>query len=139
MSVSDSHNLAMEFAERALMARIQGLTEESLRLSKVALDNELNAISKLEAEGRTEPTYSVLHRSAGTLALDCNKPERAREIVNKALASGPHPEIADELHELLHRITLILLPKSQPVCRTHRDVRRNSNSKARIRTLMEVA
>ena len=105
MSVSDSHNKAMEFAEYAFMARVQGNTEESIKLFEKALENELKAISKLEeTEGRIEPTYSVLHRSAGTLALDCNQSQKAEEIVKKALNQGPPQEIADELHELLYRI-----------------------------------
>ena len=104
MSVSDSHNKAMDFAERAFMAQIRGHKEDSIKFFKKALENELVAISKLEAEGRIEPTYSVLHRSAGTLALDCNQPQKAREIVTKALGQDPHPEIADELQELLCRI-----------------------------------
>lgn len=139
MSVGDSHRKAMDFAERALLARIQGRTDDSIRLSKTALDNELEAISKLEAEGRSEPTYSVLHRSAGTLALDCNDLHRAREIVTKALSQEPHPDIAGELHELLHRTTLMLLRRFPRVGRTHRDIWMNSKSSARIRTLREVA
>lgn len=108
MSVSDSHNKAMEFAERALMARVQGNTEESTKLFEKALENELEAIRKLEAEGPIEPTYSVLHRSAGTLALDCNQPQEAEEIVKKVITQDPPQEIADELHELRHQISLFL-------------------------------
>ena len=136
MSVGDSHNKAMEFAERALMARIRGYTEDSIKLSEAALENELEAISELESEGRTEPTYSVLQRSAATLALDCNQPQRAREIVAKALTQNPHPEIAGELYELLHQISLFLLPHSPW---TDRDIWRVSNSSTSICRLREVA
>lgn len=108
MSVSDSHNKAMEFAERALMARVQGNTEESAQLFEKALENELEAIRKLEAEGRIEPTYSVLLRSAGTLALDCNQPQKAEDIIKKALNQEPPQEIADELHELWYQISPFL-------------------------------
>ena len=79
MNVTDFHNKAMEFAERAFMARVQGSIEESTKLFEKALENELAAICKLEADVRIEPTYSVLHRSAGTLAIDCNQPQKALE------------------------------------------------------------
>ena len=118
------------------MARIQGHTEDSIGLSETALENELEAISRLEAEGRTEPTYSVLHRSAGTLALDCNQPQKAREIVTKALGQDPHPEIADELRELLDRISLFLLPHRDW---TDKDIWRVGNSSTTVGTLREVA
>ena len=119
MSVRDSHNKAMDFAERAFVARMQGNTEESTKLFEKALENELTAISKLEAEGRIEPTYSVLHRSAGTLALDCNQPRKAEQIATKALAQDPPQEIADELRELLHRIFSFLNDQKRTIPPTH--------------------
>ena len=119
MSVRDSHNKATDFAERTFMARMQGNTEESTRLFEKALENELMAISKLEAEGRIEPTYSVLHRSAGTLALDCNQPRKAEQIATKALAQDPPQEIADELRELLHRTFSFLKDQKRTIPPTH--------------------
>ena len=112
MSVRDSHNKAMDFAERAFVVRIQGQREQAYNFFVQALKYELEAIAQLEVEGRIEPTYSVLHRSAATLALDCNQPQKAKEIATQALNQNPHPEIADELHELLHRISLLLSPQS---------------------------
>ena len=119
MSVRDSHSKAMDFAERAFMVRVQGNTEESTKLFEKALENELAAISKLEAEGRIEPTYSVLHRSAGTLALDCNQPRKAEQITTKALAQNPPQEIADELRELLHRIFSFLKDQKRTIPPMH--------------------
>jgi addiction module HigA family antidote len=109
----------MEFAERAFVVRVQGNIEESTKLFEKALENELAAISKLEAEGRVEPTYSVLHRSAGTLALDCNQPRKAEQIATKALAQDPPQEIADELRELLHRILSFLKDQKRIIPPTH--------------------
>ena len=119
MSVRDSHNKAMDFAERAFVVRVQGNIEESTKLFEKALENELTAISKLEAEGRIEPTYSILLRSAGTLALDCNQPRKAEQIATKALAQDPPQEIADELRELLHRIFSSLKDQKRTIPPTH--------------------
>ena len=104
MNVRDFHNKAMEFAELALVARIQGQRAQAHEFFVQALEYELAAIAQLEVEGRIEPTNSVLHRSAGTLALDCNQPKKAEEIVKKALDQEPPQEIENELRELLHRI-----------------------------------
>ncbi len=144
MNVTDFHNKAMEFAERAFMARVQGSIEESTKLFEKALENELAAICKLEADVRIEPTYSVLHRSAGTLAIDCNQPQKALEIVTKALDQNPPQEIAEELHELRSRIPLVFPDHniSPTVLRggwTDKDPWRDSNSSTPIRTLKEVA
>jgi len=105
MSVSDSHHKAMDFAEHALLARIRGRREDAIEFSKKALEHELVAIRKLDERGeRVEPTWSVLHRSAGWLAFNSNQFRRAEKLARKALAGNPHPEIADELRELLVEI-----------------------------------
>ena len=105
MSVSDSHHKAMDFAEHALLARIRGRREDAIEFSKKALEHELVAIRKLDEHGeRVEPTWSVLHRSAGWLAFNSNQFRRAEQLARKALAGNPHPEIADELRELLVEI-----------------------------------
>ena len=140
MNVRDSHNKAMDSAERAFVARIHGQREQAHNLFVQAFKYELEAIAQLEAEGRIEPTFSVLHRSAGTLALDCNQPEKADEIVKKALNQNPPQEIAEELHELQHQIYLFLLPSlSQHSYWIDGDIQRGSNSSIPIRTLKEVA
>jgi len=95
----------MDLAERAFIARAKGNENESVSLFEKALKNELAAIAELEKNGRTEPTYSVLCRSAGTLALDCRQIRKAEKIVTKALSHEPPPEIADELREILEQIT----------------------------------
>ena len=139
MSVNDSHNKAMDFAERAFVARIQGQREQAHNFFVQALKHELEAIAQLEAEGRIEPTYSVLHRSAGTLALDCNQPEKADEIVIKALNQNPPQEIVEELHELQHRICLVLSPLLSHSGLRDEDIRNTSNSSKSVRTLKEAA
>ncbi len=101
----DFHNEAMEFAELALTARVQGDREQSMDFFEKALDLELRAIAELDKNHAIiEPTYSILHRSAGTLALDCNKTRQAEQIVAKALAQNPPEEIAEELRNLLEQI-----------------------------------
>ena len=139
MSVNDSHNKAMDFAERAFVARIQGQREQAHNFFIQALEYELAAIAQLEVEGRIEPTYSVLHRSAGTLALDCNQPKKADEIVKKALNQNPPQEIAEELHELQHQICLVLSPLLSHSGLRDEDIRNTSNSSKSVRTLKEAA
>jgi hypothetical protein len=103
-NVKELHNKAMECAELAFLARSRGETENSLELIKKSLEFELSAINELESTGIIEPTYSVLHRSAGTLALDCNDTRRAEQIVTRALSKEPPPELAEELRDLLEQI-----------------------------------
>ena len=104
-AINDFHRKAMDFAAHALMERSRGKIEDASANFRRALENELAAIRELEEMGSTaEPTYSVLHRSAGTLALDCNQLRLAEQLAAKGLYHTPHAEIAEELRDLLGQI-----------------------------------
>ena len=123
MSVNGSHHKAMAFAEHALLARIQGHREDAIAFSKKALEHELVAIGKLdERDERVEPTWSVLHRSAGWLAFNSNQFRRAAQLACKALAGNPHPEIADELRELLVQIHRSFAKQKNQMARAQRNI-----------------
>lgn len=99
---NDFHRKAMEISARALADQMRGNEEQALELFQQALDLELSAIASLEDP--VEPTFSVLHRSAATLALDCKLPRQAEKLVAYALAHEPPSEIADELRDLLEQV-----------------------------------
>jgi len=101
-SVNDLHKKAMECADLGLRRRARGNAKESIAYFEQALRYELAAIDELD---KTEAlAWAVLHRSAGTLALDCRDFLQAEKIVAAALAHEPHPEIAEELRDLLEQI-----------------------------------
>ncbi len=93
------HNKAMEVAFFAEQERRRGNEKQATKLFEQALELELKALDEITEP--VEPRYSVLHRSAGWLALDCNKPRLAEKLACKALAGEPYPKIAKELRDLL--------------------------------------
>ena len=103
--VTQLHRKAMEFADESMVARLLGDREEYLRLTKLALDKEA-AAADLMVDEDIEPTRSVLHRSAATLAWRCQEYERAKRLVYRALAGNPPPEIEWELNDLLGTVRL---------------------------------
>ena len=79
MSALDKfHDEAMEAAFFADQAQRRGNRERAAELFEQALDLELKALDEITEP--VEPTYSILHRSAGWLALDCNRPTLGREV-----------------------------------------------------------
>ena len=92
------HHIAMDYAAKGLMARMRGDTGEAAPHFEQALKNELAAIDNLSTQSGLG--WSVLHRSAATLALDCHNFRLAEKLASKALAGNPHPEIADELRDV---------------------------------------
>ena len=106
MSVmNDHHHKAMDQAARGLYERMEGNEQDAARFFAVALDFELQALDELT--DTIEPTHSVLHRSAATLALDCGEIRLAERLAARALAEEPPADIADELREVLKQANFL--------------------------------
>jgi hypothetical protein len=96
-SLNEIHQQAMELAEQAFTARRRDdpATARSLAYRAYLLEKQA------AEQAQTEPTRSVLHRSAATLALDCGEYREAERLVAAALAGSPPEPIANELREVL--------------------------------------
>ena len=103
VQVNKLHDDAMEYADEAFLAKKRGEIENAQALFRKAFEYEAEA-ARLVATTDIEPTRSVLHRSAATLALDCGEIREAEKLVAVALAGDPPDEIADELRDLNEQI-----------------------------------
>ena len=127
-ALNQAHNKAMDLATLALIERKRGNNKHASDLFEQALDYELKSIDEFEnmigrVDEPTQPTHSVLHRSAATLALDCGDIDLAEQLANKGLTQNPPTEITQELHELLNQITpqQTLTPRSETILRDERE------------------
>jgi hypothetical protein len=102
--VNDLHSKAMEMANSAFMARVQGELEKVRQLSKTALEYERQAAMLLLNDYETEPTRSVLFRSAASLALNGENYREAERMIAFGLSGQPPVEILEELRELLYQL-----------------------------------
>ena len=103
MSAADiTHNQALNLVEQAIQERSQGNAEKTRELYAAALDLEVAAIAELAAQDIPgEPTWSLLHRSAGWMAVNSGQFQRAKQLAAAALAGNPPPELAAQLDELM--------------------------------------
>ncbi len=102
---NDLHNQAMEHVDLAFFARKRGDAKAARDLFEQALAKETAAIEALEERERVQPMYSVLYRSAATLALDCGRLSEAKGLAYKGLALEPYAEIEDELLDVVEQAT----------------------------------
>src|SRR5438046_2947857 len=65
---------------------------------------ERQAADLLVADTAQEPTRSVLHRSAASLALECGNLREAERLIATALSGNPPDEFAEELRALLEQV-----------------------------------
>lgn len=98
------HEEAMDLAEMAFIARLEGDLERAAQLSQQAYEGEAQAARLMSKAGATEPTRSVLYRSAASLALNCNRFREAERLIAEGLAGDPPAEIAEELRQLYENV-----------------------------------
>lgn len=102
--IKDIHRKAIDLAKKAMEARDFGDKKAYYTFSKEAFALEKQAAYMLFANLESEPTRSVLFRSAATLAYNCGLLEEAEKLIYCALSGSPHFEIKEELNFLLRQI-----------------------------------
>lgn len=98
------HREAMDLADSAADARRRLDQAAFASLSRAAFEKELMAVHLVVDRLELEPTRSVLHRSAASLALDCGETRTAEQLIAAALAGSPPGEIAQELRDLFEMV-----------------------------------
>ena len=93
----------MEAAEQADLARLRGDSDMHREMICRAFDLERQA-ADLVAASDLEPTRSILHRSAASLALEAGKHRDAERLASVGLGGLPPAEILEELRSLLQDI-----------------------------------
>lgn len=109
------HQQAMDLAEAAAVARLRGAFEQAAQLTRQAFEQEAQAANLIASVLDAEPTRSVLHRSAASLAIECGELRAAERLIATALSGSPPPEIAEELKDLFIQINLSQYLKRQGI------------------------
>jgi len=112
------HRKAMEYADEADILRLEGDRDQFLHFTRLALEQE-TAAADLMVDEDVEPTRSVLHRSAATLAWRCEEYDKAKQLIYRALAGNPPPDIEYELIDLLEKVEMAIANGEQS-CRQDR-------------------
>ena len=69
--VQELHRAAMNLAEQADLAKLRGENRQVQNALRQALKLESEAAQMVADDLDSEPTRSVLHRSAASLAMEC--------------------------------------------------------------------
>jgi Zn-dependent peptidase ImmA (M78 family) len=97
----------MEMFESALVARHDENETLMLKFLAEALKFESAAADSVADNYMLEPTRSVLHRSAASMAMQIFDTNTARRYVEVALRGQPPEEIREELQTLSEQITIL--------------------------------
>jgi hypothetical protein len=102
--INELHERAMTLAEAAIIAHTQGDAATSRKRFQEALNLAIEAAAFMAPLVDEEPMRSILHRSAGSLALNCQQYRIAEKLLAVGLAAEPPSEIADEMRDLLEQV-----------------------------------
>ena len=113
--IESLHKQAMDLAEAAAVASLRGALELTAQLTRQAFEQETQAAALIASALDAEPTRSVLHRSAASLAIERGELRMAERLIATALSGNPPAEIAEELKDLFIQINLSQYLKRQGI------------------------
>lgn len=99
-SVRQLHEEAMRLSQEAVVARVRGDYESQRQFVKQALMHEVMAAEQVPFAPESEPTRSILYRSAASLAFQAQDFEYTLRLIGEALRGYPPPSVIDELTSL---------------------------------------
>ena len=102
--INDLHHEAMRLVDVAEKSRREGNLPMAREQLRQAFEQERQAAQLSASDLNLEPTRSVLHRSAASLALECGNLREAERLIAAALSGNPPEEIAEELRDLLEQV-----------------------------------
>ena len=100
LTVKDLHPKAMDLAEMAFRHRRRGEEDRAKSLFLEAMEMERKAALLLPAKQESEPSRSILYRSAASLAFNAAEFETADWLIANGLSGFPPHEIKEELKNL---------------------------------------
>lgn len=103
-TVGELHPKAMDLAEEAFSLRRKGQDDKAKRLFLEALELERTAALLLPVGEDSEPSRSILFRSAASLAYNAEDFDAAERLIAFGLSGYPPPEIREELEHLRARL-----------------------------------
>ena len=111
--MKDLHHQAMQLTDQASRLRRTGEEQEANARLREALEQERRAAELAAPDLALEPTRSVLHRSAATLACQCGEYREAERLITTALSGTPPETIAEELRDLLLQVYFEQSPRKK--------------------------
>jgi hypothetical protein len=100
------HEEAMDLAELADVAKLRGEVAKAHLFRQQALEKAVAAANQIAPQIESEPTRSLLHRSAAALAIDLEDFKTAEAMIITALAGNPPQDIAEDLRDLFVQMNL---------------------------------
>ena len=100
----------MEFADEALLAKMEGNDQASTAFFEKAFELEKEAALSVDESDKEEVSDAryILIRSAATLAVNCGQWQEAEQLITIGLSGNPPAFIVEELSDLETRLKQLI-------------------------------
>ncbi|MEZ4712811.1 MAG: antitoxin AF2212-like protein [Caldilineaceae bacterium] len=98
--VREYHNEAIRLAQMAMAASQRNEHTESQQLARRAMEYETQAADLIPEGKSSEPTRSILYRSAASFAYQAGEYQEAERLIFKGLAGYPNVRVKQQLLEV---------------------------------------
>jgi len=106
-SIEKLHAEAMNLAEEAFILQRRGAIDEADGLFKNALLLEQQAAGQLPLKEESEPSRSILYRSAASLAFNAKEYDLSERLIAMGLSGFPPEDIKEELKILYEDVNFL--------------------------------
>lgn len=103
-TVRELHDEAMRLSQLADLSRSAGKSGQALEFAREALRLEVEAANRIDRSPESEPTRSILFRSAASIALQARDQNLAERLVIEGLSGYPPPTVYQQLRDLYEEI-----------------------------------
>lgn len=107
-SVRELHEKAMVAVQNAIVEKEAGNITLSKKLYQDAFELEKKAAHKLPKEQKSEPTRSIIFRSAASLAFQAGRFQESTQMIGEALSGYPNKRTFNELNILNEEVKLAI-------------------------------
>ena len=129
-SVRELHDKAMQLAQLALIARHNQEWEKAESLARQSFEYEVQAAELIPGDKPSEPTRSILYRSAASLAYQCKEFDTAQRLIAKGLSGYPPPQVEEELKDLYDQVNFEYHLKARGVTLEDEDLQLSMQGKS---------
>jgi hypothetical protein len=106
-SIKEIHQEAMDLAEEGFVAKKKGDEHNASSSLSKALELEQKAADSMDLIEESEPTRSILYRSAASLAFNIGDFPLCDRLIARGLSGFPPPEIEEELKNLFEDVNFM--------------------------------
>jgi hypothetical protein len=124
-TVRELHKEAMRLAQLALIARNSGDLAQAEGIAHQAYQYEAQAAYSVPEGKTSEPTRSILFRSAASLAYQCKEFDTAQRLIAEGLTGYPPEQVEKELKDLYSQVTFGQYLQAHQMLLSDEDLRLN--------------